>query len=168
MLGNLADLPNPASVAQGYLFYAIDTGQTFILHIFASTGVRQWVLLTASVPVISIVGGSGVDVTYLGGTLVAPATKGVNFSATSTEATAYELTAAGLTVTLRSTDAVGQRYEFYDNSGNANPNETFTPDGGKLITGPGVVAGASITLTVQGFWRAVTKMSNGNWLMSGL
>lgn len=42
IIGNIADLPNPASVPQGYLFHAIDTGECRILVINPTTGVRSW------------------------------------------------------------------------------------------------------------------------------
>lgn len=169
LIGKLADLPNPASMAQGYIFYADDAAVTFMLRIVSTTGVRQWdPIATTVTPVITIVGGAGLDVAYQGGTVVAPTTKNISFTATPTEATAYEITAINETVTLSSTDTIGQRYEFYDNTGNASPNTTFTPNGGKVITGPGGVAVASLNVNIQGYWRSVTKMSNGNWLLSGL
>lgn len=111
--------------------------------------------------------GSGSQ-TYSGGTVVPPTTKGLSFTASYTETSTYEVTAIGLTGTLSSTDPVGTRYEVYDNTGNANPNFLFLPNGGKVITSSIAVGAASVTLTVQGFWRVVTKMSGGNWLMGGI
>lgn len=163
-LGNLADLPNPATFAQGAIFHAVDTGQTFILHILTSTGARQWDALTT----ITTIGGTGLTTTYAGGTVVPPTVKNASFTASPTEATSYEITATGEVVTLNVADAVGTRYEFSENTGNAAPNTTFTPNGGKFITGPGGVNAASQNVNVQGYFRAVTKLSNGNWLLSGL
>lgn len=42
LIGHIADLPNPASVAQGMLFHADDTGECRILVINPATGVRSW------------------------------------------------------------------------------------------------------------------------------
>lgn len=42
LVGALADLPNPASVPQGYIFYASDTGGSYILDIDTASGVRTW------------------------------------------------------------------------------------------------------------------------------
>lgn len=195
LLGNLADLPNPASVPQGYIFHAVDNGAAFILHILESTGVRQWdplqsavgtpyvdtapllgatnvqnaidILKTRSVTAVTTVGAPGADTTYLGGTLVPPTQKGINFTATKTEATVYEITATGLIVTLASADPTGQRYEFYDNTGSGAPNTTFAPNAG-TITSPTGINQPTAVVNVQGYWRSVTKMSNGNWLLSGL
>lgn len=164
MLGNLADLPNPASVPQGYIFHAVDTGATFILHILTSSGLRQW----DPIATITTVGASGQDTTYLGGTLVPPTQKSINFTAKPTEATLYEINAAGLVATLDSADPVGQRYEFAALGTLASPNFTMTPNGGKTITGPGGVSQATQNINVQGFWRSVEKQSDGNWLLSGL
>lgn len=164
ILGNLADLPNPASVPQGYIFHAVDTGATFILHILSSTGTRQWDPLAT----ITTVGASGQDTTYLGGTLVPPTQKSQSFTATRTEATLYEIDAVGLTATLSSTDPIGQRYEFSALGTLANPNFTLRPDGGKTITGIGGISQPSQNIIVQGFWQSVEKQSDGNWLLSGL
>lgn len=43
LIGNLADLPNPASVAQGHLYHSVDTGDCFLLQIEPDTGLRHWV-----------------------------------------------------------------------------------------------------------------------------
>lgn len=42
LIGNLSDLPNPASVAQGHLFHAADTGDCLVLVIDPATGIRSW------------------------------------------------------------------------------------------------------------------------------
>lgn len=164
LVGNIADLPNPASVPQGYIFYASDTGASAVLSINPATGARIWSVLT----VVTTIGGIGLDVTYIGGTLVPPTKKIASFTATKTEATSYEIDVIGLTVTLDSGDPVGQRYEFNALGTLANPNTTFTPNGGKTITGPGGVSQASQTINVQGYWRSIEKQTDGNWLLSGL
>jgi hypothetical protein len=115
------------------------------------------------------VGGIQIGATaFSGGTICTPVTKSANFTASASEATVYEITATGKTVTLSSTDRTGTRYEFYDNAGNVAPNFTLTPNGGKKITSPAGVAATSVNLTSQGFWRTIVKMVDGNWLMSGI
>ena len=42
LVGNLADLPSPADIAQGTLFHAEDTGDCRILVINTLSGVRYW------------------------------------------------------------------------------------------------------------------------------
>lgn len=42
LIGNVADLPNPASVPQCYLYHSADTGDCFILQIEPDTGLRHW------------------------------------------------------------------------------------------------------------------------------
>ncbi len=140
---------------------ASDTGQFSVGYVLA--GVTLWISIGTSVGLATAV------TSYLGGTQVTATQKGISFTASPVEATVYEITATGLVATLSSLDAVGTRYEFYDKTGNANPNFTATPNGGKVIDyPPGNIGGASANITAQGFWRSVLKMSDGNWRMGGI
>lgn len=42
LIGNIADLPDPASAPQGYLYHSVDTGECLILVIDPATGIRSW------------------------------------------------------------------------------------------------------------------------------
>ncbi len=42
IVGNIADLPSPSTVAQCTLFHAVDTGDCLVLVIDSATGVRFW------------------------------------------------------------------------------------------------------------------------------
>lgn len=168
LIGKIADLPNPASMPQGYIFYADDVAVTFILRIVSGTGVRQWdPIATTVAPVITTVGGPGLDTTYIGGTTVAPTPASGAFAASPTT-TVYEINGINTDVFLNHADPIGQRYEFYDNTGSASPNTTFATLGGGFISGPGGIHQVSLVVNVQGYWRSVTKMLDGNWLLSGL
>lgn len=139
-------------------------------HIASDTGVFSvgWVDSTGTTKWLSAIGVITAALTYLGGTIVPATLKAVSFTA-GVEATEYQLTAAGLTVTLSSLDPIGTRYEFSFLASLVAPNITFTPNGGKTISGPGpLFAQASIVVAERGAWRAVEKQSDGNWLMSGL
>lgn len=56
LIGNLADLPNPASVPQAYLYHAADTGDCFILQIEPDTGLRHWVEFCGATGLTGIAG----------------------------------------------------------------------------------------------------------------
>lgn len=98
--------------------------------------------------------------TYSGGTNTPITSQGTSFTA-SNAVTVYEITATGITATLDSGDANGTVYEFWDKTGNANPNFTLSPNGGKTING-----GATLNITTQYFGRSVHRDSAGNWIMA--
>lgn len=56
LIGHLADLPNPASVAQGMLYHSDDTGDCFVLQIEPDTGVRHWVEFCGATGITGIEG----------------------------------------------------------------------------------------------------------------
>lgn len=56
LIGNIADLPNPSSVAQCTLFHAADTGDCLILQIEPDTGVRHWTEFCGSTSMTGIEG----------------------------------------------------------------------------------------------------------------
>lgn len=43
LTGNISELPNPASVPAGTLFFSLDTGESRVLEIDPATGIRVWV-----------------------------------------------------------------------------------------------------------------------------
>lgn len=155
----------PSTLTEVTFHIASDTGIWSVGWV-DSTGTTRW-LNTAG----AIIGILTSFITYLGGTVVPSTLKTANFTASASEATEYQLTAANINVALSSTDLNGTRYEFSALASIALPNITFTPNGGKTISGPGpgpLFAQASLTVTAQGAWRCVEKQSDGNWLMSGL
>jgi len=98
-----------------------------------------------------------------------PATPGgASFTFGAAGENCREITTIGLVGTLDSGDPVGRSYEVSALASLANPNFTFTPNGGKTISGPGGLAAATQVVNVQAFWRSVKKQSDGNWLLSGL
>ncbi len=106
--------------------------------------------------------------TFRGGTVAVAAQKAANFTATSAETTAYELTATGITVTLSSTDTVGQRYEFFGLASVTPMTFTLTPNGGKTISSSLGYAAASAVYTTRGKSVSIIKTSDGNWLVTDI
>lgn len=54
LIGLFADLPNPANISQGYLYFATDTIQLFVLKIDPVTQTRTWVQTTSGATPLGI------------------------------------------------------------------------------------------------------------------